>query len=191
MFCYYILKGGINMKSFKKITASVAALIMLSTVATSVAFAELGDSDSVGESTTVGTSDVVTPGESDSQDGNEVVTPGESDSEVVTPGESDSEVVTPGESDSEVVTPGTTVTRPDAVPSGVAGDANGDGTVRVNDVQAIRTYLLHAADASTINWTESDVTNDGNIRVNDVQLIRQFILKQIDSLENVTVGSSN
>jgi hypothetical protein len=187
MFCYYILKGGINMKSFKKITASVAALIMLSTVATSVAFAELGDSDSVGESTTVGTSDVVTPGESDSQDGNEVVTPGESDSEVVTPGESDSEVVTPGESETTT----TTVTRPDAVPSGVAGDANGDGTVRVNDVQAIRTYLLHAADASTINWTESDVTNDGNIRVNDVQLIRQFILKQIDSLDNVTVGSSN
>ena len=153
------------MKSFKKIVAGVCSLLMISTVATSVAFAELGDS--IGSS--IGTSDVVTPGTSDDK-------PGDSGNI----GDSDK----PGDSDKEVI----------PTPTGILGDANGDGRVKVNDIQVIRRYLLHLANKETINWTESDINKDGQVKVNDIQYIRQYLLHMISSLDdvaNVVPGESD
>jgi hypothetical protein len=66
------------------------------------------------------------------------------------------------------------------------GDANVDGTIKVNDVQLVRQYLLHAVEKDTDSYTatgylNSDVTQDGNVRVNDIQMIRQYVLHQISS----------
>ena len=104
------------MKSFKKITASVCALVMLSAITTSVAFADDILGASVGTSETPGTSNV--PGASE--------VPGTSDKPVV-PGESEKPSI--GESQTYV-----------------KGDANEDGKVSTLDLLLVKKYLLGKID---------------------------------------------
>lgn len=155
----------------KKIIAGVCSLLMLSCVATSVAFAEIGDSlgDSIG--TSIGTSDNETPGTSGSD--------------------------TPGTSGSE--NPGTSTEYPDltgAIPSGVVGDANNDGKVNVADLILIRSNILHKAPDTALIKAQSDATGDGKVNVADLINIRAYILHKIanvgDTIQNEpTVGDSD
>lgn len=58
---------------------------------------------------------------------------------------------------------------------GVTGDANGDGTVNVNDVLCVIDYFLDK-DPSPFNFNNADVNEDGTINVNDVLGIIDIII---------------
>lgn len=58
---------------------------------------------------------------------------------------------------------------------GVTGDANGDGTVNVNDVLCVIDYFLEK-DPSPFNFNNADVNEDGTINVNDVLGIIDIII---------------
>ena len=61
------------------------------------------------------------------------------------------------------------------------GDANCDGNIRVNDIQAIRRQILHIEDLTSQGNANADVNGDGRVAVNDIQLIRRYIL-HLDSV---------
>lgn len=54
----------------------------------------------------------------------------------------------------------------------IPGDANGSGTVNIDDVTRLEQYL--ANDAVDINRANADVNGDGRINMNDVLLLMQF-----------------
>lgn len=159
------------MKSFKKIMAGVCSLLMISTLATSIVSAELGNS--LGES--LGGSEIVTPGESENDKPD---VPGESEKPDV-PGESD-KPITPGESE-----------KPPVVPTGIKGDANGDGQVKSNDLLTIRKYLLKLIKTDEINLWEADANWDGVVRSNDLVVIRRYLLHLQDNLDMPTVPGAS
>ncbi|MCQ2288126.1 MAG: leucine-rich repeat protein [Muribaculaceae bacterium] len=66
-----------------------------------------------------------------------------------------------------------TVVEPE--PEFVAGDANGDGFVRINDVVTTSNYILGDEPAGFV-FAAADVNQDGFVRINDVVLIANIIL---------------
>ena len=58
---------------------------------------------------------------------------------------------------------------------GMAGDANGDGTVDVNDVTTVISYIL-GKNPNPFNYDNANVNGDAEVNVNDVTLIISIIL---------------
>ncbi|MBO4815040.1 MAG: C10 family peptidase [Muribaculaceae bacterium] len=58
---------------------------------------------------------------------------------------------------------------------GMAGDANGDGTVDVNDVTTVISYIL-GKNPNPFNYDNANVNGDEEVNVNDVTLIISIIL---------------
>lgn len=65
---------------------------------------------------------------------------------------------------------------------GVLGDANGDMSVNVADITAIRDHILERTLLTGSNLTTADVNGDGSINVADITKLRDFILERITSL---------
>ena len=66
---------------------------------------------------------------------------------------------------------------PDNSQAGLIGDVNDDGTININDVTILISYLL-SKDASLINVAHADVNDDGNIDIGDVVKLIDNLLKQ-------------
>ncbi len=66
---------------------------------------------------------------------------------------------------------------PDNSQAGLIGDVNDDGTININDVTILISYLL-SKDASLINVAHADVNGDGNIDIGDVVKLIDNLLKQ-------------
>ena len=58
-------------------------------------------------------------------------------------------------------------------PTGLAGDANGDGSVNMKDVLAIRKYV--AGIAGELDLAASDMNGDGSVNMKDVLAVRKVI----------------
>ena len=63
----------------------------------------------------------------------------------------------------------------EVVGSGLQGDVNGDGQVKISDVTALINYLLNG-DASGINLAAADVNGDGNVKISDVTELINILL---------------
>lgn len=58
---------------------------------------------------------------------------------------------------------------------GLLGDATGDGRINLQDVLAIRQYMVDLIEEKEINKVNADVNGDGKINIQDVLLIRQYL----------------
>jgi len=65
---------------------------------------------------------------------------------------------------------------------GVLGDANGDQSVNVADITAIRDHILERSTLDGMNLEMADVNNDSSVNVADITKIRDYILQRITSL---------
>lgn len=59
---------------------------------------------------------------------------------------------------------------------GLRGDANNDGSINVNDITTIATYILNG-NADNFNFGNADVNGDGTINVNDITGTAAIILE--------------
>ncbi|MGN1411019.1 MAG: glycoside hydrolase family 9 protein [Oscillospiraceae bacterium] len=73
---------------------------------------------------------------------------------------------------------GTTTTTPSDI---VWGDANVDGSVKSNDLLAIRKQLLHLEDLTEQGKLNADVNHDGQVRSNDIIKIKRYLLHLISA----------
>jgi len=72
-----------------------------------------------------------------------------------------------------------TATKTEAVGTAVLGDANGDGTVTMKDVLALRKYL--AGHSGTFVAANADVNGDGELNMKDVLMLRKYLAGLIAS----------
>lgn len=59
------------------------------------------------------------------------------------------------------------------ITSGIPGDVNGDGTVKLNDAILLRRYI--AGGGGTIDMEAADVNGDGSVKLNDAIILRRYI----------------
>ena len=64
----------------------------------------------------------------------------------------------------------------------ILGDANGNGTVDLNDVLKVQTFCATHSTQSNINLIRADVNADGVMNMCDYKLIYFYVLGKIDSL---------
>lgn len=65
---------------------------------------------------------------------------------------------------------------------GMLGDTNGDQSVNVADITAIRDHILERTLLAGLNLNMADVNADSSVNVADITKIRDFILERITSL---------
>lgn len=63
------------------------------------------------------------------------------------------------------------------------GDANGNGTVEIDDALAILNHIVKRAELQGANRLAADVVPDGEITIDDALKILNFIVKRIPTLE--------
>ena len=77
------------------------------------------------------------------------------------------------------------------IPTVLYGDANGDGTVSINDVILIRKYLAELDYDTMISAVEishgADANGDGTVNINDVVLIRKYLAEYDYDTESSSV----
>ena len=70
-----------------------------------------------------------------------------------------------------------------STPSNVKGDADGNGTVNINDVTYAQRILLGYYPLTNEKLELLDVNKDGKFTIRDVTLIQMYVAHMIDSLD--------